>query len=442
MTRRTGSADLPLHGGHVPRWLADRMTRLGAVMSQAIVHAYGRDELLRRLAHPFWFQSFGVVMGMDWHSSGITTSVIGALKRGLAPLAGELGIHVCGGRGKHSRATPGELITIGQRVGFDGSALAKASRLVAKVDSAAVQDGFDLYLHGFIVTDDGRWVVVQQGMNGERKQARRYHWLSEGLKSFVDAPHAAIEGPGQGRIVNLADRRAEISRRAQIELLHALGPDGIAREFGKIEAAQADARVETPFSHPPPRGETSGTSSQLELLPHLTLPDRHEVRASDIVARRLHGNLAAAAECGPRDFTELLQVPGVGARTVRALAMVAEVLHGAPCRFTDPARFSLAHGGKDRHPFPVPTRVYDETIRVLKAAVGNAKLGREEQLGAIRRLDEQARRLEQQASGPSVDALIAEEFRQSHRYGGRSVFGWEPAPVPAARAGNGPRKAQ
>lgn len=423
MTRRTGSADLPLHGGHVPRWLADRMTRLGAVMSEAIVHTYGRDELLRRLAHPFWFQSFGAVMGMDWHSSGITTSVIGALKRGLTPLAGELGIHVCGGRGKHSRATPDELVAIGQRVGFDGAALAMASRLVAKVDSAAVQDGFDLYLHGFIVTDDGRWAVVQQGMNGERKQARRYHWLSEDLKSFVDAPHAAIEGPGQGRIVNLAARRAEVSRRAQLELLHALGPDGVAREFGKIGTTRTDA------------------GPQLELLPHLTLPDRHEVRASDIVTRRLHGNLAAAAECGPRDFTELLQVPGVGARTVRALAMVAEALHGAPCRFTDPARFSLAHGGKDRHPFPVPIRVYDETIRVLKAAVSNAKLGREEQLAAIRRLDEQARRLEQQASGPSVDALIAEEFRQSHRYGGRSVFGWEPAPVPAARAGNGPRKA-
>ncbi len=164
MTKRTGSADLPLHGGRVPPWLARRMTRLGAVICEALVHTYGRDELLRRLAHPFWFQSFGAVMGMDWHSSGITTSVIGALKRGLAPLSGELGIHVCGGRGRHSRATPDELAAIGQRVGFDGAALAQASRLVAKVDSAAVQDGFDLYLHGFIVTDDGRWVVVQQGI--------------------------------------------------------------------------------------------------------------------------------------------------------------------------------------------------------------------------------------------------------------------------------------
>ena len=236
MARRAGSADLPLHGGRVPVWLADRMTRLGAVISEAIIHAYGRDELLRRLAHPFWFQAFGSVMGMDWHSSGITTSVIGALKRGLEPLSGELGIHVCGGRGRHSRKTPHELMAIGERVGFDGAALADVSRLVAKVDSAAVQDGFDLYLHGFIVADDGRWIVVQQGMNDASRTARRYHWLSEGLQSFVDEPHAAIDGPHQGEIVNLTDHRAEASRRAQLELLRDLGPDGLARELAVLEA--------------------------------------------------------------------------------------------------------------------------------------------------------------------------------------------------------------
>ncbi len=445
MTRRSGSADLPLHGGRVPQWLADRMTRLGAVMCEAIVHTYGRDELLRRLAHPFWFQSFGAVMGMDWHSSGITTSVIGALKRGLAPLSGELGIHVCGGRGKHSRKTPEELIAIGERIGFDGTALARASRLVAKVDSAAVQDGFDLYLHGFIVTDDGRWVVVQQGMDGERGQARRYHWLSEGLTSFVDDPHAAVEGEGQGCIVNLADRRAAKSREAQVELLRVLGPDGVARELEKMGAdrpgepvrveagAQSVQSVSGALMQSDAQAHVAAQAPlQLGLLPHLILPDHHDVRSSDIVTRRLHGNLAAAADCGPRDFIELLQVPGVGARTVRALALVAEVLHGAPCRFSDPARFSLAHGGKDRHPFPVPTRVYDHTIDVLKSAVRNAKLGREEQLRALKRLDDQARRLERHATGPSIEQLIAEENQQSHAYGGRSVFGWE-APQPESR---------
>jgi hypothetical protein len=411
MARRAGSADLPLHGGHIPKWLGDRMTRLGAVMSEAIVHHYGRDELLRRLANPFWFQSFGAVMGMDWHSSGITTSVIGALKRGLTPLQNELGIHVCGGRGKHSRQTPQELVAIGERVGIDGADLAKASRLVAKVDSAAVQDGFDLYLHGFIVTDDGKWTVVQQGMNGGRKQARRYHWLSEGLQSFVDNPHMAIEGNGQGEIINLADRRADASRRAQLELLSALGPDKIAREFS---ALRSDSEQRTKIAETEP------------LLPHLIMPAHHDVRSSDVIARRLHGNLAAAADRGPKDFPELLLTPGVGARTVQALAMVAEVMHGAPCRFTDPARFSMAHGGKDRHPFPVPLKVYDETISVLKTAVKKAKLGREEELSALQRLDEQSRKLERHASGPSVEKLIADEFERSHSYGGRSVFGWEP----------------
>jgi hypothetical protein len=413
VSRRSGSADLPLHGGAVPKWLADRMTRLGAVMTEAIVHTYGRDEFLRRLAHPFWFQSFGAVMGMDWHSSGITTSVVGALKRGLAPLASELGVHVCGGRGKHSRRTPEELVAIGDRFGFDGAALARASRLVAKVDSAAVQDGFDLYLHSFIVTDEGRWVVVQQGMNGDQKQARRYHWLSEGLTSFVEEPHSAIEGLDQGNIVNLTDRRADASRRNQVEMLNAIGPDTIAREYARMaprEDKPADpAAPEQPF------------------LPHLVMPSHHDVRSSDVLIRRLHGNLAAAAECGPSDFSELLLVPGVGARTVRALAMVAEVLHGAPYRFSDPARFSFAHGGKDRHPFPVPIRVYDRTIEVLKSAVEKAKLGREEQLAALKRLDDQSRRLERSAAGPLVDALIDEERRNSHAFGGRSVFGWEPA---------------
>jgi len=400
MPKRAGTADLPLHNGRVPAWLGQRMTRLGAVITQAIVHHYGRDEFLRRLAHPFWFQSFGAVMGMDWHSSGITTSVIGALKRGLTPLAGELGIHVCGGRGSHSRQTPQELMAIGERTGLDGTALSRASRLVAKVDSAAVQDGFDLYLHGFIVTDDGHWVVVQQGMNGENRLARRYHWLSEDLHSFVDAPHTAIDGKNQGTIVNLTDRRAAASRQGQLDLLRELGPDGIASEIATLAG--------TPF------------------LPHLVMPAHHDVRAGDVMIRRLHGALAAAADRGPTDFAELLLVPGVGARTVRSLAMVAEVIHGAPCRFADPARFSLAHGGKDRHPFPVPTAVYDQTIAVLKAAVGQASLGNDERLDAIRRLDEQARRLERHATGPSLPAFVAQERARSHDYGGRSVFGWEP----------------
>ncbi len=388
----------------MPSWLAERMAALGAVVCQAIVLHYGRDEFLQRLSHPFWFQSFGAVMGMDWHSSGITTSVIGALKRGLAPLAGELGIHVCGGRGKHSRRTPQELTALGERIGFDGEALTQVSRLVAKVDSAAVQDGFDLYLHGFIVTDDGKWTVVQQGMNGDKRQARRYHWHSEHLTSFVDTPHSAIDGPEQGEIINLTDRRAGPSRSAQLDLLTALGPDGIVHELGVLQG-------KAPVAQP--------------LLPHLIMPAHHEVRSSDVFTRRLHGTLAAAAESGPVDFPELLLTPGVGARTVQSLAMVAEVVHGAPYRFRDPARFSLAHGGKDRHPYPVPVKVYDETIRVLKSAVQKARLGRDEEMQALKRLDAQARQLERTATGPSLDAFIAAEREASPSFGGRSVFGWE-----------------
>ena len=407
MTRRSGSADLPLPGGRVPRWLGDRMTRLGAVIAEAIVLEYGRDEFLRRLSNPFWFQSFGAVMGMDWHSSGITTSVLGALKRGLGPRAGELGLHVCGGRGAASRATPAELLAVGERTGLDGDALGRISRLVAKVDSAAVQDGFELYLHGFVVADDGKWTVIQQGMNGDPKQARRYHWLSEGVRDFLNDPHSAIDGPGRGTIVNLADRRAAPSRAGQLDLLGDLGPDRIVRELARIEAG--------------------GAMEAQPSLPHLTMPDHHDVRPGNVIERRLHGALAAAAELGPADFADLLLTPGVGARTVLSLALVAEVLHGAPCRFSDPARFSLAHGGKDRHPFPVPTAVFDRTIGVMKDAVRRARLGRTEELAALRRLDDQARRLEG-AGGPTFDAVVAEERRRSHAYGGRSVFGWEPAP--------------
>ena len=425
MAQRSGSADLPLHHGRVPAWLATRMARLGAVIVEAIVLEYGRDALLSRLSHPFWFQSFGAVMGMDWHSSGITTSVLGALKRGLKPLERELGLYVCGGRGRHSRATPGELVAIGERVGFDGAELARASRLVAKVDSAAVQDGFELYLHGFIVAADGAWVVVQQGMRDETRLARRYHWRSAGLRSFVEAPHAAIEGAGQGEIINLTDRRAARARQAQLDLLADLGPDGLVKEIAAIEGRSE------------PAGEAA--PQQLSLLPHLVMPEHHDVRPKDVQMRRLHGALAAASDAGPRDFADLLLVPGVGARTVRSLALVADVLHGAPSRFADPARFAMAHGGKDGHPFPVPLKVYDETIRVLKSAVVKARLGESEELAALRRLDDESRRLERSATGPDFHRFVAEERARSDAYGGRTVF--DDAPLPRASVG-GARRAR
>ena len=407
MARKSGSADLPLHGGHVPKWLADRMTRLGAVITQAIVHEYGREEFLRRIAHPFWFQSFGAVMGMDWHSSGITTSVVGALKRGLAPLSAELGLHVCGGRGKQSRKTPDELVGVGERTGIDGADLARASRLVAKVDSAAVQDGFQLYLHAFIVTDGGEWAVIQQGMHEERKQARRYHWLSEGLRDFVEEPHSAIDGPNQGDVINLTDRRAAKSRNAQLSLLEDFGPDGLARQLASLPAFREEA--------PPEPAQLT--------LPHLVMPAHHDVRASDVVLRRLHGAFAAAADRGPKDFADLLLTPGVGARTVEALAMVAEVVHGSPYRFSDPARFSYAHGGKDGHPFPVPLKTYDESIDVLRRSLDSAKVGDTEKLDGFKRLNGFVRAIESQCEPcADFDAALEHERQISKSLGGRTVF--------------------
>ncbi len=378
-------------------WLATRMARLGRVMVEALALEYGRDEVLHRLADPFWFQSLGCVMGMDWHSSGITTSVLGALKRGLAPVEAELGIHVCGGRGRHSRQTPSELLALGERLSIDGPGLVRASRLCAKVDSAAVQDGFDLYLHSFVVTDDGKWVVVQQGMSPERRQARRYHWLWDRAGSFVEAPHAAIEGePSLLSIVNLTDRGALAARQRAV---------GLARS----DPARVVAQVERV----------------------LTMPSHHDVRADNLDLRRLGAALYVAAQQGPADFPELLLTPNVGKRTLFALALVAEVLHGAPSRFSDPARFSFAHGGKDGHPFPVPLKIYDETLRVLRSAVGRAKLGQGDKLAALRRLDEQCRLSDAAAEGKDLPtspalalaSLVAHERRVSAGLGGRTCLG-------------------
>ena len=390
------------------------MQRLGRVIVEAVVHHYGRDELLRRLAQPFWFQCFGAVMGMDWHSSGITTSVLGALQRGLRPVERELGLSLCGGKGARSRETPQQLLQVAERCGLDGDGLTRTSRLIAKVDSAAVQDGFGLYLHVFIVAADGKWCVVQQGMDTQRREARRYHWLSEGVKEFLDSPHSAIDGRNVGAIVNLADIRAERNRRASLALL-AEGPDRLMPLLRRPSSGNAALSL---FPELEPQTVPLRADPR---APHLQLPAHHDVRASDVVLKRLHATLAAAADRGPKDFAELLLVPGVGPRTVASLAHVAEVIHGAPCRFTDPARYSLAHGGKDRHPFPVPLKVYDRTITVLKQAIASARLGNDDRLAAIRRLDEQARGLEGAVSGPGLHEFVAREWADSPAFDGRSV---------------------
>jgi hypothetical protein len=387
------------------------MAALGRVIVQAIVEEYGRAEMLRRLANPFWFQSFGAVMGMDWHSSGITTSVVAALKRGLAPIQHELGLYVCGGKGLQARRTPQELASVGERTGVDAQALAHASRLVAKIDGALVQDGFDLYLHAFFATTDGDWCIVQQGMNAQLREARRYHWQSESVRGFFDSPHAGIEGRNVGVIVNLADARAERCRQAGLDLAR----NGPGRAVSVLRRYRGSAsRALSLFADLDP---------QEAPLPHLRLPHRHEIRATDVMLRRLQATLAAAAERGPKDFADLLLMPGVGPRTIEALAFVAEIVHGTASRFSDPARFAWAHGGKDGHPFPVPLLVYDETLRVLKRAVNRAKLGSGEALAAIRRLDAQARAIEPHASGVAFEAILDAERARSRHIGGRTVHG-------------------
>src|SRR5215216_7257520 len=342
--KRSGTADLPLHYGAVPPWLAERMARLGLAITEVILMEYGKADYIRRLSDPCWFQALGAVMGMDWHSSGITTSVVGALKRGLAPRAHELGLYVCGGRGRSSRNTPSELRSVADQRGFDGDALVRTSRLTARIDNNAIADGFQIYLHSFVLSSQGEWAVVQQGLNDQNGLARRYHWHSASVRDFVAEPHTAIFGENQGTIMNLVDPKASHAQSALLE---------IANEHP--EKTLSEAR-------------------------HLRMPAHHEVREKDVDLKRLGAVLAVAYERGLRDFTELLLLEKLGPRTLQSLALVAEVVHGAPSRFNDPARFSFAHGGKDGHPHPVPLKTYDESLRFLRTSLEAAKSGPPEKL--------------------------------------------------------------
>lgn len=385
---RSGSADLPLHYGYVPQWLAERMAKLGLAVTECIVMEYGNEAFLKRLSDPFWFQSLGAVMGMDWHSSGITTSVMGALKRAINPHAKELGIYICGGKGKHSRETPNELLRLGDATGLDGNYLVRCSKLSAKVDNTAIQDGFQLYTHNFVVSNTGKWSVIQQGMSDRSSTARRYHWHSGDLTTFMDDPHTAIYGQNYGPILNMADKNAAITRNKIMD---------ISREKPDL---------------------------MLNEIKHLTMPVHHDVKAKDVDLKRLGAVLWLAHEKRPSDFEDLLLLEGLGPRTLQSLTLVSEVIYGTPSRFKDPARFSFAHGGKDGHPFPVPTKVYDETIGTLQTAIHKAKLGLSEKNEAIKRLHTIAEKAEKDFTpNANFDAVIENERNNSWRYGGRTVFG-------------------
>lgn len=386
--KRSGSADLPLHYGYVPKWLAERMAKLSLAVTEAIITEYGKEEVLRRLSDPFWFQSFGAVMGMDWHSSGITTSVMGALKRAINPHAKELGVYICGGKGKFSTETPAELLRLADSTGLNGTELVRCSKLSAKVDNTAIQDGFQLYTHNFIVSDTGQWTVIQQGMAPHNKTARRYHWHSDTVRSFVEEPHTGICGVNQGTILNLTAAEAGNTRNGIVQITTD-DPHQLIRSFQR-----------------------------------LILPAHHEVHAEDVNLKRLGSVLWLAHEQHPENFEELLLLQGVGPRTLQSLTLVSEVIHGTPSRFKDPARFSFAHGGKDGHPFPVPIKVYDETISVLQTAINKAKLDLTDKTEAIKKLHEIAARAEKDfVPNTNFDALIEKERAESWKHGGRTVFG-------------------
>jgi len=387
--KRSGHADLPLHYGQVPAWLHQRMSLLGGAIIESVIVNYGKAEVLRRLSDPLWFQSLGCVLGMDWHSSGITTSVMGALKKALQPKAQELGIYICGGKGKHSRQTPQELLIIANKTGLNGSELVKCSKLSAKVDNTAIMDGFQLYLHSFILTDTGDWCVIQQGMNNKTGMARRYHWHSPSITSFIEDPHTSICGESQGMIINLVDKNANSTQQGILNLTKQ-DPSLMLAESRKI-----------------------------------LMPLHHEVKAKDINLKRLGAALAVAHEKDLRNFESLLLLEGIGPRTLQSLVLVSEVIHGTPSKFEDPARFSFAHGGKDGHPFPVPTKVYDETILHLRESVEKAKLGANDKVKALKSLMQVAHRAEKNFT-PNPDYFkktLQKERNDSYKYGGKTVFG-------------------
>ena len=332
------------------------MAQFAPEIVEAMLIEHGRAAFLQRLSDPFWFQAFGCVLGFDWHSSGVTTTVCGALKQGLAPRSGQLGLYVAGGKGRASRQTPAELTDIGTRIGLDGHRLAYTSRMAAKVDSAAVQDGFGIYHHSFFVSADGEWAVVQQGMREHDSSARRYHWLGSRVNDFVNEPHAAIASDADAqRVLNMVANESGPARAAAVE-------------FARSEPRRVDREIVRVIN--------------------MALPTRHWVDIrKDVNPVHLRKVLLTTYEANPDSYERLLSLPGVGPKAVRALALVAEVVYGSPASMRDPARFSFAHGGKDGHPYPVNRAVYDTSIAWLRDAVARARIGRGERLQALKRLD-------------------------------------------------------
>jgi len=354
--KRTAVAVLPLHGGKAPRWLFEKMKILSGQIIEAICIEFGPEEFLKKLSDPYWFQSFGSVVGFDWHSSGLTTTLTGAIKESLKDKAFEIGVFVAGGKGKTARKTPEEILRYSERIGTDAETLIQASRLVAKVDQVAIQDGYNLYHHFFVFTKKGSWAVVQQGMSEEDCTARRYHWISEGLESFVIEPHAAVAGERPSQGLNLVHKDS-LAAQETITELASRAPETNLRQLQSILQRQVD----------------------------LFMPQRHFIIPQlDIKAEKLKTIFEKTYELQANDFQQLLSIEGVGQKTIRALSLISELIYGTAASYKDPARFSYALGGKDRVPYPVDLKNYEMVIDIMEKAIKKARLGQSERIRALR----------------------------------------------------------
>ena len=352
--QRTGIANLPLHGGKAPAWLFSRMTELAREITVAIVTEFSPQEMLQRLSDPYWFQALGCVLGFDWHSSGVTTTVCGALKEGIKGMETDLGLFIAGGKGKTSRKTPSEIENVGHFIKADASSLVYASRMSAKVDNSALQDGYQLYHHTFLFTTDGSWSVIQQGMHDTNHYARRYHWLGDKVTDFVCEPHSAICSQGKGTVLNLVATESESARETISQIAIEEKPEQLV--------------------------------SQLKELKTLNLPRQHHITLESIHPDRLAKIFLHTYEKHPDNFEKLLGLEGVGPKTLRALSLISELVYEVPTSLRDPARYSFAHGGKDGHPYPVDRKTYDRSIEILHQALGKAKVGDREKIAAFKRL--------------------------------------------------------
>jgi len=383
-----GAMGMPLHFGKVPTWLTERMGKMGSAIIESVAQNYGKSEVLTRLSNPNWFQAFGAVMGMHWNSSGVTAVVLGSLKRKINPMANELGIYILGGKGKYSYYAPNQIKQVSGRHGLKGDELVKSCQLTRRVDNNAVQDGYNLYQQHFILSDEGEWTAISQGMNTSKRRARRYHWHSPTVRSFVDDPHKGIVGNKGGKILNLADGRADFARKNIVSL---------TKENPK---------------------------EIMDVLKGISLPNRHDIRESDVNMTRLGSVLNMAYERGVDNFEDLLMMKGVGQRTIKSLALVSEVIHGDSSRFDDPARFAFAVGGKDGRPHPVDKESYDETIEILGDAVEKSKLGYKDKSKALKRLHNATVKNENSFTPISfLNDLMDYEWKHSEKNGGMTFMG-------------------